>query len=65
MRQGVRGLSRRGQGITEYVMMVTVILVAIIAGAVYVKNAVNQGIQDSSSTITAATGKIKSGLGLQ
>jgi len=55
----------RGQSTLEYILVLAAILVAVIAAAgSLVRPAVNQAMTDSTQTITAATGKLKAGLGL-
>lgn len=67
----MHGISRthrarsRAQSTLEYILVLAAILVAcIIAATNLIRPAVNQSMTDSSTTIKAATGKVKAGLGL-
>lgn len=54
-----------GQSTLEYILVLAAILVAIIAAAgTFMKPAAEKALQDSSGVITAATAKVKTGLGL-
>ena len=50
---------KKGQSILEYVIVLTVIVVAIaFAAKSYIKTGVEKGLQDAGSTITYATGQL-------
>ena len=55
----------RGQSTLEYVLVVAAVL-AVIIGVAYtaLKPAVEQTVNDSADTISAAADKVKGGLGL-
>ena len=66
-RMGGRGGNRRGgQSTLEYILVVAAILVAVIAAAgSLIRPAVEEHMmQDAADTIEAATGELKTGLGL-
>lgn len=63
--RSIGGNPRHGQSTLEYILVLVAILVAVIAAAgTFMKPAVEKGIQDSTDTIKAATGKVKIDLGL-
>jgi Flp pilus assembly pilin Flp len=56
---------RQGQTLVEYILMLAVIIVVIVIAANGVmKDALTQLFTDTTDTIKAASGKIKTGLGL-
>lgn len=55
----------KGQSTLEYILVLAAILTAVIVGAgTLVKPAVTAALTDSSASMKAATGKLKTGLGL-
>lgn len=59
----VRG-PRRGQSTLEYILVLAAILAAVIIGAGVMKTEVGTVITDSGATISSASGKLKTQLGL-
>lgn len=60
MKRGVKG-----QSTLEYILVLAAVLAAVIVGAgSLVKPAVNSALEDSTSTMKTATGKLQAGLGL-
>ena len=55
----------RGQSTLEYILIIAAILVAVVAAAgTLIKPAVTKTMTDSGDVIKAASGKVKTGLGL-
>ena len=60
-----RSVVQKGQSTLEYILVLSAILVALIAiVGTTIHPAVQQTMTDSQSTITAATAKVQTGLGL-
>jgi len=56
----------RGQSTLEYLLVIAAVLAAVIvAASQFMKPAVNKMLEDSKTTIESASGKLRSGLGLQ
>jgi len=51
--------NKKGQSILEYVIVLTVIVIAVaLAATTLIKPAVNQGLRDASQTINTATAQL-------
>lgn len=50
--------SKRGQSILEYVIVLTVIIAAVIAGSSLIKKSVNTSLDNAAKSIESASGKL-------
>ena len=56
---------KRGQSLLEYIVMIMVVVIAIIAALTkFIKPAVEQSMTDSGDMIKKASSKVQAGLGL-
>ncbi|MCF7892886.1 MAG: hypothetical protein K9L77_01825 [Candidatus Omnitrophica bacterium] len=54
---------RKGQSILEYMVILAVIIAAVVAGANLMQSSTDQGLEDSTNAMKAATSKFKSQIG--